>query len=67
LISTSAGDQAIILAKRCSVMPLKCLCLCFPVPAKHMDAMEEDGSSEEESESFADDLLDTNQDFGAKE
>jgi hypothetical protein len=29
LISASTGDQAIILAKRCSVMPLKCLCLCI--------------------------------------
>jgi hypothetical protein len=25
LISAGAGDQAIILANRCSVMPLKCL------------------------------------------
>lgn len=38
-----------------------------PIPAEHMEAMEEDGGSEEESESAADNLLDTDEEFGAEE
>jgi hypothetical protein len=36
LISAGAGDKAVILAKRCSVTPLKCLCFCFVTESEKM-------------------------------